>query len=124
MIFSKWVVKEPNSKPKELALYRAIQSNPLWKNMDFWDAAIFESIQEKLKGIRPQKGETREETRMKEQNIILSQLASYCHIIIMMGNSQKSVKMGVGKYCRLHGLGEEENKVLSKSITETLATYK
>ena len=42
---------------------------------------------------------------MKEQNIILSQLASYCHIMIMMGNSQKSVKLCVGKYCRLHGLG-------------------
>lgn len=44
--------------------------------------------------------------------------------MIMMGNSQKSVKMSVGKYCRLHGLGEEENKVLSKSIAETLVTYK
>ena len=61
---------------------------------------------------------------MREENLVLSQLASYCHIMIMLGSSQKSVKMVVGRYCRLHGLGEEQNKVLSKTIGETLVIYK
>lgn len=61
---------------------------------------------------------------MKEENIILSQLASYCHIMIMLGSSQKVVKTIVGKYCRVYGLGVDQNKVLSKTISETLTTYR
>ena len=74
--------------------------------------------------MQPQKGETASETRAKERNIVLSQLASYSHIMIMLGTTPKNVKQSIGRFCRLYNLGEDENKDLSKTITETWKVYK
>ncbi len=56
----------------------------------------------------PQKGESVAETVLREKNLIFSQLASYCHYMIMLGINMnnlgivsKSVRQIVGRYCRL-----------------------
>lgn len=44
--------------------------------------------------------------------------------MIMLGTTPKNVRMSIGRYCRLYNLGEEENKDLSKTISETWKVYK
>jgi uncharacterized membrane protein YjjP (DUF1212 family) len=71
-----------------------------------------------------QKGETPAETKLREKNLIFSQLASYCHYMIMLGTTSKNVRLTVGRYCRLHEMTEEQNKDLSKMITNTAKQFK
>ena len=71
-----------------------------------------------------QKGETHSETVLREKNLIFSQLASYCHYMLMLGIGSKNVRTTVGKYCRLYEMSEEQNKNLSRMITNTYRQYK
>lgn len=71
-----------------------------------------------------QKGETHSETLLREKNIIFSQLASYCHYMIMLGITSKNVRKIVGKYCRLYEISEDQNRDLSKMISNTLKQSK
>ena len=56
--------------------------------------------------------------------MVFSQLASYCHYMIMMGISSKNVRIIVGKYCRLLDMTDDQNKDLSKMITNTYKQFK
>jgi hypothetical protein len=71
-----------------------------------------------------QKGETLAETMLREKNIIFSQLASFCHYMVMLGITSKNVRLIVGRYCRLYEMTEEQNKDLSKMITNTAKQFK
>lgn len=71
-----------------------------------------------------QKGETQAETMLREKNIIFSQLASFCHYMVMFGITSKNVRLIVGRYCRLYEMTEEQNKDLSKMITNTTKQFK
>ena len=44
--------------------------------------------------------------------------------MIMLGIASKSVRQIVGRYCRLYEMGDEQNKDLSKIITNTVKQYK
>lgn len=63
--------------------------------------------------------------------MIFSQLASFCHYMVMLGKrsnqlgiTSKNVRTIVGRYCRLYEMSEEQNKDLSKMITNTSKQYK
>ena len=66
-----------------------------------------------------QKGETQGETLLREKNIIFSQLASYCHYMLMLGITSKNVRRIVGRYCRLFSMTDDQNRDLSKMISNT-----
>ena len=72
----------------------------------------------------PQKDESYQETIMREKNLLFSQLASYCHYMIMLGISSKNVRQIIGRFCRLYEMNEEQNQNLSKMITNTVKQYK
>jgi galactose-1-phosphate uridylyltransferase len=42
----------------------------------------------------------------------------------MLGITSKNVRSIVGRYCRLYEMSEEQNKDLSKMITNTTKQYK
>ena len=44
--------------------------------------------------------------------------------MIMLGTTSKNVRLTVGRYCRLHEMTEEQNKDLSKMITNTAKQFK
>ena len=44
-------------------------------------------------------------------------------MMVMLGHSLKSAKTTIAKYCRLYGLGEEENKELSRKFSETCVVF-
>lgn len=71
-----------------------------------------------------QKGETHSETLLREKNIIFSQLASYCHYMLMLNMSSKNVRRIVGRYCRLYEMTEDQNRDLSKMISNTAKQIK
>ena len=71
-----------------------------------------------------QKDESYQETIMREKNLLFSQLASYCHYMIMLGISSKNVRQIIGRFCRLYEMNEEQNQNLSKMITNTVKQYK
>lgn len=66
-----------------------------------------------------QKGEIHSETLLRERNVIFSQLASYCHYMLMLGITSKNVRRIVGRYCRLYDMTEDQNKDLSRMISNT-----
>jgi len=56
--------------------------------------------------------------------MVFGQLAIYCHWMLMLGNSSKTVRQVVGKYCRLYELSEDQAKDLSKAISNTSKQYR
>ncbi len=42
----------------------------------------------------------------------------------MLGITSKSVRLTVGRYCRLYDMSDEQNRDLSKMINNTLKQYK
>jgi len=44
--------------------------------------------------------------------------------MVMLGITSKNVRSIVGRYCRLYEMSEEQNKDLSKMITNTTKQYK
>ena len=92
-----------NEKAKKLLHQTShISQCEVWKREDYWEASIFESTFEEMANFSVQKGETQAETFLREKNIIFSQLASYCHYMLMLGCSSKNVRRIVGRYCRLY----------------------
>ena len=92
---------DSNTK-RHMASEPSIYKNSLWKKQDFWDAALFESTYEEMLSFGPQKDESYQETILREKNLLFSQLASYCHYMIMLGISSKNVRQIVGRFCRLY----------------------
>lgn len=103
----------------------SISQSEVWKRDDYWEASIFESSHEEMLSFfetatfNAQKGEIHSETLLRERNIIFSQLASYCHYMLMLGITSKNVRIIVGRYCRLYDLTEDQNKDLSRMISNT-----
>ena len=67
----------------------------VWRRNEFWSAAIFEKTYEAMAGFSVEKGETQAETTLREKNMIFSQLASFCHNMVMLGTvllNQESVQ--------------------------------
>ena len=46
------------------------------------------------------------------------------YLIIDLGTTSKNVRLIVGRYCRLYEMSEEQNKDLSKMITNTTKQFK
>jgi uncharacterized membrane protein YjjP (DUF1212 family) len=44
--------------------------------------------------------------------------------MVILGITSKNVRSIVGRYCRLYEMSEEQNKDLSKMITNTTKQYK
>lgn len=44
--------------------------------------------------------------------------------MIMLGISSKNVRQIVGRYCRLYEMNDDQNRDLSKMITNTVKQYK
>jgi hypothetical protein len=44
--------------------------------------------------------------------------------MIMLGISSKNVRQIVGRYCRLYEMTDDQNRDLSKMITNTVKQYK
>ena len=114
-----------NEKAKKL-LYQLpqISHSEVWKREDYWEASIFESTYEEMANFSIQKGETQAETLLREKNIIFSQLASYCHYMLMLGCTSKSVRKIVARYCRLYEMSDDQNRDLSKMISNTTKQIK
>lgn len=85
LVFTFYWVEE---KSKKLLYQNAeVGQCEVWKRNDFWEAAIFETTYEEMAVFSTQKGETQAEVMLREKNTIFSQLASFCHYMVMLGTS-------------------------------------
>lgn len=116
--------KQEESKLQQKLLSLRIQNLLIWKYGDFWEAAIFESVQEELKMSPGSKGETLQDAISREKNIVFGQLALFCNWMLLLGSSPKLVRQIVGRYCRLYELSEDQSKDLSKAINNSSKQYR
>lgn len=77
-----------------------------------------------MSALTIQIGETQSETLLREKNIIFSQLASYCHYMLMLGVTSRQVRVIVGRYCRLYEMSDDQNRDLSRMISNTAKQIK
>lgn len=57
-------------------------------------------------------------------SLVLGQLAMYCHQMILLGVSSKSVRQIIGWFCRLYGIPDDHNRDLAKTVTISSKKYK
>jgi hypothetical protein len=85
----------------------------LWHSPDFWEAAIFESIQEQnLHKLR--KAESFDESTVRERNSIFSQLTAFSHNMLLFDLNKVVVQeiiIKIGNFCGLFELQIEDLKV-------------
>lgn len=105
LVFTQCSIK--SFKDKESLLYSSIVNLALWNSHDFWEASIFQSVQEKLKGSKGQKGESKQVARTREKIAIENQLADHCNMMVMLGYNIKGLKLLASKFLKLYDLGEE-----------------
>jgi hypothetical protein len=71
-----------------------------------------------------QKFDTQQEVLDREKNAIFSQLAAYCHNMVMLALPAKTVRVIAGKYFNLYNLDEEKSKHLSDALQYAFKQYK
>lgn len=108
---------------RKVELYHSLKEHPLWKLPEFWEAAILESIQEELKTLAIQKSDTHQEILDREKNAIFSQLAAYCHNMVMLGLPSKTLRIIAAKYFELYNLDEVQSKHLSDTLRYAFKQY-
>ena len=95
-------------KPGESRVYlqEGIKGNPLWRNMDFWERAVFESIREELRQnfFDPEMDD--EERSTLRKNLIFAKLCSVQHDMLSFEVPKPEVKFFISQFCTAYGLTE------------------
>ena len=105
----------PNNQMKEekIFLQTSIGSHALWKEMDFWDSAIYLSIIEEMlsqKNYKLDQAENDNENSFRQKNLVFGQLASYAHNMLIFNLDKYEVKNLVMKYCKIYNLTDQQVK--------------
>jgi hypothetical protein len=61
---------------------------------------------------------------MRELSLVLGQLAMYCHQMILLGVSTKSVRQTIGWFCRLYSIPDDQNRDLAKTVSLSVKRYR
>lgn len=120
MVLAFTFYKMDSSKPDErIYIQTAIIDHIIWKTLDFWECAIFESIKEELEGQRNNKSLSAEkpaEAVIREKNTIFSQLASYAHNMLMFNMEVGLVRDLMTKFGKSYNLYDLQIKDLYVEI--------
>jgi hypothetical protein len=105
------------SPVREVKVYLQVElvEHPLWRELTFWESAIFDSIKEELlnqKTFNFENSETLGETAYREKSLIFGQLGSYSQNMMMFNVERQEVKNMVIKFSKTHGLTEQQLKDL------------
>ena len=95
---------ETQINEEKVFLQDGVVKHPLWKTLDFWDFAVFESIREELRN----QDKYKYMEKNQEKNIIFGQLAAFSHNMLMFNIARSTVKEIIGKFAQNHGLEEEK----------------
>lgn len=94
-------------REEKIYLQTSIADHPIWKEIEFWESAMFNSINEEFAAQRIYKLEESEsisDTSMRQRNLIFGQLASYSHNMLMFNIDKTEVKNITSRFCRLYDL--------------------
>ena len=99
LAFVLYCVRESGDR---LYLHNSLNEIKLFSSVDYWQASIFESVQEEL---YLRLGEDfGEHQQMREMSLVMGQLAMYCHQMVLLGYPNKQVRNVIGKFCRLYSI--------------------
>lgn len=107
------VVSDQGRQEEKKYLQASIKWHPLWKELDFWTAAIFLSIHEEVVNKRSYKLEEQEsekETRERQKAIVCGQLLSYVHNMASFDVEKSEIKKIMKLFCQYYCLEENDTK--------------
>ena len=96
--------KETEIKEEKVYLQESVINHPLWKTLDFWDFAVFETIRDEIKNQE----KYQYEEKAQEKQIIFGQLAAFSHNMLMFNISRNTVKEIICKFAQNHCLTEDK----------------
>ena len=95
LTFTFYRIKTDALKEEKEYIQNSIMNHIFWKNSGFWESAIFESIMEEFesqKCYNLEENESKNDTILREKNLVLGQLASYAHNMLMFHVEKNEVK--------------------------------
>ena len=101
------------TKEEKVFLQTSIVSHALWREIDFWDSAIYLSIIEEMlnqKNYKLDQSESDNETLFRQKNLVFGQLASYGHNMLIFNLEKSEVKSLLQKYCKIYNLTDQQVK--------------
>lgn len=116
LLLTFYVIDEKNEK---YFLHNKLIHHPLFKNMEFWTAALYSSLTEEIiEKKNMQANETMPDAEYREKNLIFGSLASYCQNMLIFKNDKKIVREFAESVCEKFSLESnqiDELKVKTKS---------
>lgn len=117
LLLTFYVIDEKNEKS---FLHNHLINHSLFKNMEFWTAAVYSSLTEEI--IEKKKMQTTEsmlDAEYREKNLIFGTLASYCQNMLIFKIDKKIVRDFAEGFCEKFSLEShriEELKVNTKKL--------
>lgn len=96
-------------REEKIFLQASIVDHPIWKDLEFWESAMFNSINEELsqqKNYKLEENETAGETTLRLRNLVFGQLTSYSHNMLMFNLDKMEVRNLLSKFCKAYSLTE------------------
>jgi hypothetical protein len=124
LTFSK-IINVPNGnggvKEEKIFLQTAVVQHAIWKDLDFWESAVFASIKEEMlsqKGYKLEATETDSDTLYRQKNLVFGQLASYGHNMLIFNLDKGEVKNLLTKFCKFYNLTEMQVKDIMSTLEQ------
>ena len=98
-------------KEEKVFLHTSVGSHALWREIEFWDSAIYLSIIEEMlsqKNYKLDQSESDNETSFRQKNLVFGQLASYGHNMLIFNMEKSEVKVLLQKYCKIYNLTDQQ----------------
>lgn len=104
-------------------LQTSIVDHPIWKDPEFWESAILNSINEETalqKGYKLEEGESNADTSLRQRNLVFGQLANYSHNMVLFKMEKSEVRNIMTKFCKLFSLSDFQSKEILVIMTSCL----
>ena len=108
------------SQSKKIYAYSSIVFHKIYSSLDFWKASIFSGVQENVRGNLRESTDDIHNNVVKYVALVFSQLAMFCHQMVMIGVPVSDVRQVVLGFCRLYEMPEREVKDLVRVINNSV----
>lgn len=101
---------------EKIFLQVALQKHPYWQNVGLWDKAIKGAI---LDELGPQKFESEEDRKMREQNVVFGKLGTFSHNMLQFGIPKQVVETMIFGFAQDRQLPAPFIEALKQTINVT-----
>eukprot|EP00743_Colponemidia_sp_Colp-15_P007279 GILK01007861.1.p1 GENE.GILK01007861.1~~GILK01007861.1.p1 ORF type:complete len:717 (-),score=142.24 GILK01007861.1:247-2397(-) len=103
-------------------LQSKLNRHPLWENLRFWEAALFDTIQEEMEKHKMTRkwrflaDDEQKDMEDRQKNITFGQLGSFSYNMLAFGVPKAQVKGLITKICHTNELGSEYQNILLSNL--------